>query len=113
MNGWSFGGQYQNGETNGGAASTTVQRDDIEMRFGLTYATGAWLLGVEYASREVEVSATGEDEVTIWGLGAKRNLGAGISAGVGVHMWDWDDDLSAAASENDATEFFFVTEVSF
>jgi predicted porin len=113
MNGWSFGGQYQNGETNGGAASTTTQRDDIEMRFGLTYATGAWLLGVEYASREVEVSATGEDEVTIWGLGAKRNLGAGISAGVGVHMWDWDDDLSAAASENDATEFFFVTEVSF
>ena len=113
MNGWSFGGQYQNGETNGGAASTTVQRDDIEMRFGLTYATGAWVLGVEYASREVEVTATGEDEVTVWGLGANRNLGAGISAGIGVHMWDWDDDLSAAANENDATEFFFVTQVSF
>jgi hypothetical protein len=113
MNGWSFGGQYQNGETNGGAASTTTQRDDIEMRFGLTYATGAWVLGLEYASREVEVSATGEDEVTIWGLGANRNLGAGISAGIGVHIWDWSDDLSAAASENDATEFFFVTQVSF
>lgn len=113
MNGWSLGGQYQNGETNGGAASTTVQRDDIEMRFGLTYATGAWVLGVEYASREVEVTATGEDEVTIWGLGANRNLGAGISAGIGVHLWDWSDDLSAAASENDATEFFFVTQVSF
>ena len=113
MNGWSFGGQYQNGETNGGALSTVTQRDDIEMRFGLTYATGAWVLGVEYASREVEVTATGEDEVTIWGLGANRNLGAGISAGIGVHIWDWSDDLSAAASENDATEFFFVTQVSF
>lgn len=113
MNGWSLGGQYQNGETNGGAASTVVQRDDIEMRFGLTYATGAWVLGVEYASREVEVTATGEDEVTVWGLGANRNLGAGISAGIGVHIWDWSDDLSAAASENDATEFFFVTQVSF
>jgi predicted porin len=113
MNSWAFGGQYQNGETNGGAASTTTQRDDIEMRFGLTYSTGAWLLGLEYASREVEVSATGEDEVTIWGLGAKRNLGGGVTAGIGVHIWDWQDDLSAAASENDATEFFFVTEVSF
>jgi outer membrane protein OmpU len=113
MNGISFGAQYQNGETGGGSASTVVQRDDIEMRAGLTYGSGAWTYGVEYASREIEVSATGEDQVTIWGLGANRSLGAGISAGIGVHMWDWSDDLSAKASENDATEFFFVTQVSF
>jgi len=113
MNGFSFGYQHQNGETGGGSASTVVQRDNIETRAGLTYSMGAWKYGVEYASRAVEVSATGEDEVTIWGLGANRTLGAGISAGVGVHLWDWSDDLSAAASENDATEFFFVTQVSF
>jgi hypothetical protein len=113
MNGISFGAQYQNGETGGGSASTVVQRDDIEMRAGLTYGSGAWTYGVEYASREIEVSATGEDQVTIWGLGANRSLGAGVSAGIGVHMWDWSDDLSAKASENDATEFFFVTQVSF
>jgi hypothetical protein len=112
MNGVSFGAQYQNGETGGGVLSTTTQQDDIEMRAGVTYATGAWTLGVEYASREVEL-AVGEDEVTILGLGANRSLGAGISAGVGVHMWDWSDNASAAASENDATEFFFVTQVSF
>jgi len=113
MNGFAFGAQYQNGETGGGALSTTTQRDDIEMRAGVTYATGAWTLGIEYASRAVEVSATGEDEVTIWGIGANRSLGAGISAGVGVHLWDWSDALNVVAQENDATEFFFVTQVSF
>lgn len=114
MMGWSFGGQYQNGETNGGQLSAgNVQRDDIEWRAGLTYSTGPWLLGLEYAEREVEVSATGEDEVTVWGLGAKRTLGPGVSAGLGIHMWDWDDAGSVNAQENDATEVFFVTEISF
>jgi len=113
MNGFSFGAQYQNDETGGGLASTTVQRDDITTRLGLTYASGAWKYGVEYASREVEVSATGEDEVTVWGIGANRTLGAGLSAGVGVHVWDWSDDGSVKANENDATEFFFITSVRF
>ena len=111
--GWAFGAQYQNGETNGTALSTTQERDDIEWRAGLTYSTGPWLLGLEYASREVEVSATGEDSVEIWGLGAKRTLGPGVTAGLGIHLWSWEDDLNAAASENDATEIFFVTEISF
>ena len=113
MMGWAFGAQYQNGETNGTALSTTQERDDIEWRAGLTYSTGPWLLGLEYASREVEVSATGEDSVEIWGLGAKRTLGPGVTAGLGIHLWSWEDDLNAAASENDATEIFFVTEISF
>ena len=113
MNSFSFGAQYQNGETGGGQATTVIQRDNTEMRAGLTYATGAWTLGVEYASREVDVTAIGADEVTIWGLGANRSLGAGVSAGVGVHLWSWSDDNNVAANENDATEFFFVTQVSF
>jgi len=113
MMGWAFGAQYENGETNGGALSTVTQRDDNQWRAGLTYSTGPWVLGLEYAIREIEDDATGEDEVEIWGLGANRNLGAGISAGLGIHIWDWTDDDSVAANENDATEVFFVTQVSF
>ena len=113
MNGWALGGQYINNETGGGALATTVQRDDITTRVGLTYANGPWVYGAEYANRSVEVTATGEDEATVWGVGAKRTLGAGVTAGIGVHVWDWQDDLSAVAGENDATEFFFITEISF
>jgi len=114
MNGWGLGAQYIKGETNAGAvAAGNIQRDDIITRVGLTYSTGPWLLGAEYANRAVEVTATGEDELTVYGVGAKRTLGPGVSAGVGVHKWDWQDDLSAVAGENDATEFFFITEISF
>jgi len=114
MNGWSLGAQYQSDETNGGAVTATnTQRDDISWRVGLSYATGAWVLGAEYFNREVDITATASDEAEVWGVGAKRNLGAGVSAGIGVHIWDWQDDANAAAGENDATEFFFVTEISF
>lgn len=113
MMGWAFGGHYVDGETNGGQLSTTQQRDDIEWRAGLTYSTGPWLLGLEYATRQFEDDATGEDEVEVWGLGAKRTLGPGVTAGLGIHMWDWEDDDNAALAENDATEIFFVTEISF
>ena len=113
MMGWAFGAQYENGETNGGALSTVTQRADNQWRAGLTYSTGPWKLGLEYAIREIEDDATGEDEVEIWGVGANRNLGAGISAGLGIHIWDWTDDDSVAANENYATEVFFVTQVSF
>lgn len=113
MNSWALGGQYINNETGGGALATTIQRDDITTRVGLTYANGPWLYGAEYANRSIEVTATGEDEATVWGVGAKRTLGAGVTAGIGVHVWDWQDDLSAVAGENDATEFFFITEISF
>jgi predicted porin len=113
MNSWALGGQYINNETGGGALATTIQRDDITTRVGLTYANGPWVYGAEYANRSIEVTATGEDEATVWGVGAKRTLGAGVTAGIGVHVWDWQDDLSAVAGENDATEFFFITEISF
>jgi predicted porin len=113
--GWALGAQYINNETNPGAVTNAAntQRDDITTRVGLTYASGAWVYGAEYANRAVEVTATGEDEATVWGVGAKRTLGAGVTAGIGVHVWDWQDDLSAVAGENDATEFFFITEISF
>jgi len=112
MNGWSFGGGYVNDETNAGQASTTQQFDNIHYRLGLVYAWGAYTAGLEYANQSVD-TATGEDEAEVWSLQAKRNLGAGISMGGGLRMWDWSDADGVAASEHDATEFFFVTSVTF
>jgi len=112
MNGWSFGGGYVNDETNAGQASTTQQFDNIHYRLGLVYSWGAYTAGLEYANQSVD-TATGEDEAEVWSLQAKRNLGAGISMGGGLRMWDWSDADGVAASEHDATEFFFVTSVTF
>jgi outer membrane protein OmpU len=112
MNGWQFGGGYVNDETGGGSASTVVQRDNIQYRVGLVYSTGPYTSGIEYADQSVD-TATGEDSATVWSIQGKKSLGAGVSVGVGVRQWSWEDADSVAASEHDATEYFFVTAVSF
>jgi len=113
MNGWQLGGGYVNDETNGGAvAATNIQRDNIQYRVGLVYSTGAYTSGIEYADQSVD-TATGEDSATVWSIQGKKSLGAGVSVGVGVRQWSWSDADSVAASEHDATEYFFVTSVSF
>lgn len=112
MNGWQIGGGYVNDETGGGSASTVVQRDNIQYRLGLVYSSGAYTTGIEYADQSVD-TATGEDQATVWSLQGKKSLGAGVSVGAGVRQWSWSDADSVAASEHDATEYFFVTAVSF
>jgi len=112
MNGWQFGGGYVKDETQGGALATNVQYDDIHYRVGLVYSTGPYTSGIEYAEN-TEDSATGEDSVKVWSIQGKKSLGAGVSVGAGVRQWSWEDADSNAASEHDATEYFFVTAVSF
>ena len=113
MNGWQLGGGYVNDETGGGlVTATNIQRDNIQYRLGLVYSSGAWTSGIEYADQSVD-TATGEDQATVWSLQGKKSLGAGVSVGGGVRQWSWSDADSVAASEHDATEYFFVTAVSF
>jgi len=113
MNGWQFGGGYVNDETNGGAVTATnIQYDNIQYRVGLVYSTGAYTTGVAYANQTVD-AATGEDSATVWSIQGKKSLGAGVSVGAGVRQWSWEDADSLAANEHDATEYFFVTAVSF
>lgn len=114
MMGWSIGGQYkQEDDTTPGDASTVADTERTSWKLSGTYATGPWLLGIEYAKEDTEVTATTEDEVTVWGIGAKRTLGPGVSAGLAVHIWEWEDDANAVAAQNDATEILLITEVSF
>jgi predicted porin len=114
MKGWSFGGQYRDEkDINAGGLNTTTDLERTSWKLSGTYATGPWLLGVEYAQEDTDVTTTTEDQVTVWGVGAKRTLGPGVSAGVAVHIWDWEDDANSRAAENTATEFLLITEVSF
>jgi len=114
MMGWSIGGQYkQEDDTTPGDASTVADTERTSWKLSGTYATGPWVLGIEYAKEDTEVTATTEDEVTVWGVGAKRTLGPGVTAGLAVRIWEWEDDANVVASENDATEILLITEVSF
>lgn len=114
MMGWSFGAQYRNeDDSSPGDVSTIRDTERVSWKVSGTYATGPWLLGIEYAQEDTEVTATTEDQVTVWGVGAKRTLGPGVSAGLAVHIWEWEDDANAVAAQNDATEILLITEVSF
>jgi outer membrane protein OmpU len=113
MSGWQFGGGYVKDETGGGLVSVgNIQRDDVHYRLGLVYSSGPYTSGLEYAVNE-EDTATGEDSVKVWSIQGKKSLGAGVSVGGGVRQWSWEDADSVAASEHDATEYFFLTSVSF
>lgn len=111
---WAFGGGFIRTDANvnaGGAANQ--KKDDDLYRLGLTYSTGPWLAGLEYAKRTVDQIAGGEDELTIWGLAARRTLGPGVTMGAGIRRWDWQDSTRAAAAENEATEVLVETSFSF
>ncbi len=113
MMGWSFGGGYQKADTQAGAASTNVQRDEIAYRLAATYKIGVWTAGIEYFKGEEEDDATGEDELTVWSLQVNRSIAPGLSVGFGVRTWDWEDDDNLAADEHDATDYFITTGVRF
>ncbi len=111
---FAFGGGYFKNDANvntGGAANR--EEDDITYRLGLTYAVGPWLTGIEYASRSIDQTAGGKDEVTIWGLSARRTLGPGVTLGAGIRRWDWDDSTNVATAENEATEVLVETSFTF
>jgi outer membrane protein OmpU len=111
---FAFGGSYLRGDVNvntGGAANR--KEDETILRLAGTYAIGAWLTGLEYAKKSVDQTAGGEDEVTIWGLAARRTLGGGVTIGAGIRRWDWEDSTGAAAAENEATEVVVETSFTF
>jgi len=109
-----IGGAYDSKETN--SSDRDVREvDNNSYRLAATYKTGAWVLGVGYASREQgdETVVGGADEATVWGLTAKRSLGAGVTVSMGLRVWDISDDDNAAAAENEATNVFVATRVGF
>lgn len=111
---WAFGGGFYRNEANvntGGAGNR--KQDDDQYRLGLTYSLGPWLGGVEYSKRSIDQVAGGDDNVTIWGLAARRTLGPGVTMGAGIRRWDWEDSTGAAAAENEATEVVVETSFTF
>jgi len=112
-----IGGAYDSKESN--SSDRDVREvDNTSYRIAATYKTGEWLLGVGYATREQDDElgaggAGGADQSSVWGLTAKRSLGAGVTVSLGLRVWELDDDDNLAANENDATNVFVATRVGF
>ena len=111
---FAFGGSYLKGDVGvnlGGA--TNRKEDETILRLAGTYTIGPWLAGIEYAKKSVDITNAGSDDVTIWGLAARRTLGPGVTIGAGIRRWDWEDNANVLANENEATEFLVETSFTF
>lgn len=108
--GFEVGAAYRQDDL--GTTGTNTDREDIAV--GISYGTGPWTIGAQYAIGEVEAGAAGgKDTSEGLELGAVYNVGPGIDLTGGVQFWNLDDNLNAAANENDATIFIIGTNISF
>jgi predicted porin len=110
FSGFTIGGAYLADDQGTSGGNT----DRIDYHLGATYQTGPWLVGFEYAHAEVEEGAgLGEDETDGFQIGGAYNVGPGVVLTGGVTWWNADDNLDAAASENQSVEFIIGTLISF
>ena len=94
--------------------------DRVDWTVGLTYKTGPWQFGIEYANTEAErggAATTGDDEGEAWALGVSYSLGAGVSLQAELQFWDIDSGAATqalrTAAQNDATVFLIGTTIFF
>lgn len=115
---FTVGGHYQAAEVNQNTRGF-ANGDDNSFRLSVTYSAGPWLVGGAYAQREVEDRVSGgavlvgDDKISNWGVTARRSLGPGVSVAVGLRFWEFEDDDSLIANENDINQLFVATRVNF
>ncbi len=92
----------------------TGNNDRTDWNLGVAYEQDAWGVSLGYGRTDVEQgSASGEDTLDVYEVGVNYVLGPGVQVGATISRWEWDDNLSAAASENSATLFTFGTRLDF
>jgi predicted porin len=107
----------------------TYYHDDYGLRLngdrrdwtvGLTYKTGPWQFGIEYANTEQErggAATTGDDKGEAFAVGVSYSLGAGVSLQAELQFWDIDSGAATqalrTAAQNDATVFIIGTTIFF
>ncbi|MCK6441424.1 porin [Elstera cyanobacteriorum] len=112
--GFTFGGHYfDNGES--GLAKGD---DQIGWQLGLTYSTGPWGVGINYARVDTDYAARGRRDDTDYmvGLGAAYQLAPGLSLQADIVKFEAESQttgLKAGNTKNDGTLFTFRTRVDF
>ena len=81
---------------------------------GVTYATGPLTVGFTYLHGEAEDPFSGGDDETDQGVfTAVYNIGPGVDLWGGVKFFEYDDDTSSAANENEGYIIALGSSVSF
>lgn len=103
--GWAIGGRYKNSDDSGTGEAASTDQDGYTV--GVRYRSGPWGVSLVYGHNE-ETGAVGttantreDDEVTQIQLGARYNIGPGISLRGSVTHMDYDDEATAATRENE------------
>ena len=121
MGGFSVGGSYariaDDDEGNGvaGSGHADSSQDGKAWDLGVGYKTGPYSFAVTYLSTEAEASAadTDNDEATVWQVGGKYNLGAGVDL-VGVYSkGKFQNEANSLSTGNAPSAFVAGIEVSF
>ena len=113
--GFVFGGHYFNNGDTGLAKGD----EEFGWQLGLTYETGPFAVGVNYARVETDYKARGVKDTTdyAWGLGAAYQLAPGLSLQGDIVFFEAESadkaGLKAGKSKNDGTLFTFRTRVDF
>jgi hypothetical protein len=95
-----------------GNTSTGVGRTREDMDLGIAWWSGAYGLGVQYGSAELDDAAGLTDTLSIFELNGTYVLGPGIDIGARLARGDFDD-ATANANDNEYTEFAIGAAVTF
>lgn len=103
--GFRLSGRYGVSDQNTGAGTPATLRivSDFQWDAELRYASGPWAVSFTYQHGESEesIAIPANLEKTVYMFGAQYAIGPGITVGANVFHADWQDEVTAAANNND------------
>ena len=103
--GFRLSGRYGRADEQTGPSQSPTQRvvDDFQYDAEIRYASGPWAVSFTYQHGESEetIQNPANLERTVYFFGAQYALGPGVTLGANVFRVDWQDEVTAAANNND------------
>ncbi len=104
FSGFTVGGAYADVDNEiGNITSATSVSDYKAYDLGVSYETGPWVVALSYYHTESPLSSAtaGDDETTHYMVSGTYAIGPGVSLGANIFMAEYDDETTAAASNNE------------
>jgi outer membrane protein OmpU len=101
--GWSVGGRYYR-SLDAGSKNDATSQTAKAYEVGVRYRSGPWGVSLQYANQKENATrgdAGLEDEVTIWQVGGRYNIGPGISLRGTITSAEYENEATAAVSNNE------------